>query len=191
MTRKATAARPPQQARSRATLARLLDTARAMLNESEWRDLSVTGLCDRAASSVGSFYARFTGKDALLDRLSEDARSELAEVAAWCEADARRRRLPLPSRLRQVTAALFRYTERQAGVLRALAAEGWPLPWSDPGVRTSLATIMGDRHTGHDEVRDALGALLAVCAARAGAAPEPGHPGAEALARMLERYLGG
>lgn len=180
--------RPPQQARSRATLARLLETARDMLADTDWRDLAITALCERAASSVGSFYARFEGKDALLDSLASEARSELAEVAAWCAADARRRGLPTASRLRQLTAALDRYADRQAGVLRALVTEGRALPWQDSGIRVTLAGQLAGEDT--PAARDqALSVLLAACAARVTGTGDGTPPEPETLARMLALYL--
>lgn len=187
MNGKAPSLHPPQQARSRATLGRLLDRAREMLGETDWRDLAVTALCERADSSVGSFYARFPGKGALLESLAHDAHSELAEVAQWCEADADRRGLPAASRLRQLTAALDRYAERHGGVLRALASEGRALPWQDPDVRATLAAQLAAGDAPEEAGRQALGMLLAACAARAtgnGDAPDP-----ESLARMLSLYL--
>lgn len=181
--------RPPQQARSRATLARLMETAREMLAETDWRDLAITELCERATSSVGSFYARFAGKDALLDSLAAEARSELAEVAQWCEGDARRRGLPTASRLRQLTAALDRYTDRHGGVLRALAAESRELPWQQPAIRTTLAGLLADDGSAGEPRRQALSMLLAACAARVTGTGDGASPDPEALARMLALYL--
>lgn len=181
--------RPPRQARSRATLSRLLETARAMLTECEWRELAVTDLCDRASSSVGSFYARFRDKDALLESLATEAASELGEVAAWCEADATRRALPPISRLRQLTAALARYADRHGGVLRALVTEGRALPWSDRNLRQTLGRLVGGEATAPTKRDAALATLLAACQARAltdggGASPDP-----DALAHMLALFL--
>lgn len=181
--------RPPCQDRSRATLARLLRTAREMLAEADWHELAITALCERADSSVGSFYARFKGKDALLDSLADEARLELNEVAAWCEEDAARRGLPPASRLRQLTAALARYAERQAGVLRALANEGRPLPWQEPAMHRALAAMLVDGPTPWKTREQALAVLLAACAARATGTGGPGPADPDALARMLARFL--
>lgn len=183
--------RPPQQARSRATLARLLETAREMLAETDWRDLGITELCERAASSVGSFYARFQGKNALLESLASEARSELAEVAEWCGDDAHRRGLPTASRLRQLTAALDRYTDRHGGVLRALVTEGRALPWQDPDIRATLARQLAAEVVPDEAGEEALGVLLAVCAARATGTGDGASPGPGALARMLALHLAG
>lgn len=184
------AIRPPLQARSRETLGRLLAAAREMLEATDWGELAVTDLCRRASSSVGSFYARFPGKDALLDSLSDEARRELDELLDWCEQDARRRGLPAASRLRQLVAALARFTERQRGVLRALVLSGRALPWSAAGPQGKLLAIL-DGNRSHREA--ALAVLLAACLAIAlGSAAEshgPGPPDPEALAEMLSGYL--
>ena len=63
--------RPPQQARSQATLDRLLDAAETMLSEKSWEECSVTEIARRAGSSVGAFYSRFPDKDGLLHALHE------------------------------------------------------------------------------------------------------------------------
>lgn len=68
--------RPPQQARSRATLDRLLDAAESMLSEKSWEECSVTEIARRAGSSVGAFYSRFPDKDGLLHALHERFVSE-------------------------------------------------------------------------------------------------------------------
>ncbi len=84
--------RPPQQARSRATLDRLLDAAEVLLGEKAWEDVGVADIVRRAGSSVGAFYARFRDKDALLNTLFErfvaeaQATSEgMADLDRWGE----------------------------------------------------------------------------------------------------------
>ena len=84
--------RPPQQARSRATLDRLLDAAEVLLGEKAWEDVGVADIVRRAGSSVGAFYARFRDKDALLNTLFErfvaeaQATSEgMADLDRWSE----------------------------------------------------------------------------------------------------------
>ena len=84
--------RPPKQARSRATLDRLLDAAEVLLGEKAWEDVGVADIVRRAGSSVGAFYARFRDKDALLNTLFErfvaeaQATSEgMADLDRWRE----------------------------------------------------------------------------------------------------------
>jgi AcrR family transcriptional regulator len=62
---------PPRQARSQATLDRILDAAEALVAEKGFADTPVSEVVARAGSSVGAFYARFPDKDALLYALYE------------------------------------------------------------------------------------------------------------------------
>lgn len=57
---------PPKQARSRATLARLERAAIELIAEKGPDGANVQDITRRARSSVGSFYARFDGKDELM-----------------------------------------------------------------------------------------------------------------------------
>lgn len=68
--------RTPQQARSQDTLARLLDAAEAMLEESPWDQCTVAALVARGKSSIGAFYARFPDKDSLLQHLHQRRSAE-------------------------------------------------------------------------------------------------------------------
>ena len=76
----------PKQARSEATLQRLLDAAEALIAEKGIADVSVPEIVARAGSSVGGFYARFKDKDELLRALEErflaEMRDLLDEIAA-------------------------------------------------------------------------------------------------------------
>ena len=63
--------RPPQQARSRATLHRFLEAAVELLDDRRFEQASVAEIARRARSSVGAFYARFADKDALLAHINE------------------------------------------------------------------------------------------------------------------------
>ncbi len=56
----------PRQARSQETLERLLDAAEAIIIEGGIDAATVAEVARRAGSSVGSFYARFADKEALL-----------------------------------------------------------------------------------------------------------------------------
>ena len=62
---------PPKQSRSRRTLERIVQAALEILEERGYTALTVQSVVDRANSSVGSFYARFSGKEDLLDYLGE------------------------------------------------------------------------------------------------------------------------
>ncbi len=70
---------PPKQSRSRRTLERLVRASLEILEEGGREALTVQAVVDRAGSSVGSFYARFRGKDDLLEYLGESVWHEAAE----------------------------------------------------------------------------------------------------------------
>src|SRR3990172_681601 len=67
----ASGVRPPQQARSRATLDRFVEAALALVGERRFEDAPVAEIARRARASVGAFYARFPDKDALVEFMNE------------------------------------------------------------------------------------------------------------------------
>jgi AcrR family transcriptional regulator len=80
----------PKQARSQRTLERIVAAGLALLEDGGPDAVTVQAVVARARSSVGSFYARFKGKDDLLahlrDRVRESAESEWRETvgsASW------------------------------------------------------------------------------------------------------------
>ena len=60
---------PPVQGRSRETLDRLAEAVESLLLTRSFADIPVQDIVERAGSSVGSFYARFGSKEALLPHL--------------------------------------------------------------------------------------------------------------------------
>jgi len=80
--------RPPKQLRSQRTLERLVRASLQILDEEGPDGLTVHALVTRAGSSVGSFYARFDGKEELLAYLGERVWREAA--ARWDAAMASR-----------------------------------------------------------------------------------------------------
>jgi AcrR family transcriptional regulator len=80
----------PKQARSRRTLDRIVAAGLELLEEGGPDAVTVQAVVSRARSSVGSFYARFEGKDALLEHLRERVRAsaesewrETVGAASW------------------------------------------------------------------------------------------------------------
>ena len=63
--------RPPKQLRSHRTLERIARASFEILEEDGAGGLTVHAVIARARSSVGSFYARFSGRDELLAYLGE------------------------------------------------------------------------------------------------------------------------
>lgn len=71
--------REPLQVRSRKSLDRVVAAADSLLLEKDWSDLSVAELTRKANVSVGSFYARFGDKEALLDYLDDRYTQDILE----------------------------------------------------------------------------------------------------------------
>ena len=116
--------RPPQQARTRATLNRLLDAAEELLAEKSFQELGIAEVARVAHTSIGGFYRRFRDKDGLLhalhERFCEDARAttdESLEPARWAGA-------PLVEILDQVTAFLVQIHLEREGLFRAFLIAG-------------------------------------------------------------------
>jgi AcrR family transcriptional regulator len=78
--------RPPSQARSQATMERFVQATRELLEERAFEDITVADIVTRAERTVGSFYARFEDKDAVLRLLLEQLDSRIREVVrAFCD----------------------------------------------------------------------------------------------------------
>ena len=75
---------PPKQSRSRRTLEKIVRASLEILDDEGPNGLTVHAVVERAGSSVGSFYARFKGKDDLLEYLGERVWQEALE--RWQEA---------------------------------------------------------------------------------------------------------
>jgi AcrR family transcriptional regulator len=69
----------PKQARSEDTLRRILEAAESLIEEKGLADASIPEIVRRAGSSVGGFYARLQGKNALLRALEERFFADLSE----------------------------------------------------------------------------------------------------------------
>ena len=76
----ATLLREPRQDRSRRTLRRILEAGLYLLEHEGPEALTVTEITKRARTSVGSFYARFNGKDGLLRYMGERSLNEALQV---------------------------------------------------------------------------------------------------------------
>ena len=81
--------KPPRQARSQKTLERILDAAEALILETGSAAFTVAEVARRGRSSIGSLYARFSGKDALLRSVFERF-VEQAEATVTSALDATR-----------------------------------------------------------------------------------------------------
>lgn len=78
--------KPMQQKRTRELVLRLMKEGLALLEVHDFESLSIEKLCERCDTTVGSFYARFEGKEAFVDTLQrvvvEDTRRGLIATYA-------------------------------------------------------------------------------------------------------------
>ncbi len=78
--------RAPRQARSQETLERFLDATRQLLDERPFEDITVADIVSRADRTVGSFYARFEDKYAVLYELVVRVFSRIEDITrAFCD----------------------------------------------------------------------------------------------------------
>lgn len=111
--------RPPQQARSRKTLDRILDAAEALLAEKGFDDTPVSEIVRRAGSSVGAFYTRFDDKNALLHALYDRYLEQATATADDALDPARWEGSRIPEVLGAVVGFLVEIYREQNGLIRA------------------------------------------------------------------------
>ncbi len=114
--------RPPIQARSRATLDRILTAAEELLEDRSFDELTIEQVLTRAKVSVGSFYARFPTKDAMLPALLERYRDNLRGFLTEREKP-RFILTTLEERIRELLTRRIKRHRKRRGLLRALAIE--------------------------------------------------------------------
>jgi AcrR family transcriptional regulator len=191
--------RTPKQARSARTLARLEEAALALIREEGVEGVSIQGIVKRAGSSVGSFYARFAGKDDLLVHLRAQVtergraqwRQEVEEIRA---AD-----LDLESLLERVCAAVtgvFHGMGREAVLLRSgpSAEEEAGLVEEITGTLTSLLVERSSEVVAEDTgraIRFSVRSILAVGRDLGRSSDETLEQLVPELARSQVRYLAG
>jgi AcrR family transcriptional regulator len=117
-----------QQARSRATEERILAATETLLADLPFDELAVAGIASMAGVSVGGFYARFEGKNALLEALHsryEDRRTARLEDAfaldRWIDRVTR-------ERFRGVIAEIVDLMAEERHVLRTFLLRYWSTP---------------------------------------------------------------
>jgi AcrR family transcriptional regulator len=118
-----TSVRPPQQARSARTLTRIGQAITYLLTRKSYDEITVQEIVQRAGTSVGSFYARFSGKDSLLSwleehyfRASRQAIAEELDPAKW-------EGVPLPDLIARVTRRYLSFLREHEALLRPIALE--------------------------------------------------------------------
>jgi AcrR family transcriptional regulator len=115
--------RTPLQDRSKLTLSRLLDAAEEIIRTRGAAALTIPAVAQAAQSSVGSFYARFPDKGALLRTLHERACEQSVATAEAALDPARWEGVPLEAVIRAFTTfAVALFAERRPMML-AFSAE--------------------------------------------------------------------
>ena len=114
-------AAPPAQERSRETVDRLVEAVEELLKTRLFEDISVQDIVRRAGRSVGSFYARFGSKEALLPHLYQRYHDHLE-----ASLDPRRKRvnweqLDFTGTVASLVDFLLAVYDERRGLLRVLA----------------------------------------------------------------------
>jgi AcrR family transcriptional regulator len=144
--------RPPQQARTRQSLTRLLDAAEQLVSEKGFADTGIAEIARAAGASVGGFYRRFGDKQGLLQALHARFCDEACATAddaldpvRWLDAST-------ANVVRQFVAFLVQIYRQREGFFRAYMQAGF----SDEVVRrrtvelneylhAKLAALFADR----------------------------------------------
>jgi len=112
----------PKQARSQATLDRLLAAVETLLRQKSFSDISVAEIVDTAASSTGAFYKRFSSKADVLPYLLEKLQTEqLAKIESFV-ADEKWQGVNLADRVRIFFKILSQSYLQNRGLVRALVS---------------------------------------------------------------------
>ena len=162
--------RPPRQQRSAATLDRIVKAAEELFAEGGFEATTVDDIVARAGSSKGSFYARFTDKQALLAYLGGECLSRAK--ATWAELldPERTASRPLDTVIEELVRNLVAdYRGSDGPLMRALTIEAR----QQPGGEFQEMTDDLDRH-----IRDSLEGLLRARSA------EISHPSPKRAARV-------
>lgn len=108
----------PQQQRSRAALARIVEAAEQLLRSNSIADFSMAGVAEAAGLPVGNIYRRFRGKDELLQAIKEDAIARIENAVT--ERLSREQFQDIPSLIRGMIGAVSEAYSRDEGLHRFL-----------------------------------------------------------------------
>jgi len=115
----------PSQARSRASLERVMEAGMAVLVQEGWDGFTIAAACQRAGVTTGLVYRRFRNRDALLAALQD-------RWLSWLEAEQERTLIAdpgwaarsLPDIVRAAIDGLVAVPRAQEGPIRALSLHG-------------------------------------------------------------------
>ena len=112
--------RVPKQTRSRQTLERILLATERLLESRSFEEISVADIAREARASVGSFYARFSNKQALLPQLYERYDQGIARQVETQLASEAWSSLDLQGRVDRLVRFFVRWFAENRGLLRAI-----------------------------------------------------------------------
>lgn len=112
--------KPPLQARSQKTMERLLDAAEAMITDEGLEGATVAEIAKRAGSSVGSFYARFSDKEALVRTVLERFTTQAQATATAVLEPSRWEGVPVREALVAMVRFMLQVVEERRGLIVAL-----------------------------------------------------------------------
>jgi len=112
----------PKQQRSRATLERLLAATESLLRHRNFSEITVADIVEKAASSVGAFYKRFSSKDALLPYLLARLQEQQLLAIRQFVADPVWQGVVLENRVREFCRILAQSYTGNRGLIRALVS---------------------------------------------------------------------
>ena len=111
---------PPSQKRGRDTQAKLVAATRKLLDQTNFETLSVAEITAEAGVAVGTFYRRFTSKEALLPLLYEEYNRIFAAWLAKIVKDEGFSSPDVRTRVRTLVQKLQSFYSQHAGLIRAL-----------------------------------------------------------------------
>lgn len=134
--------RTPLQARSTATLRRILARTEKLLETRDFEDLSIIEIVRKAKTSVGAFYKRFSSKESLLGLLSDRYYAEMEATAEQVLDPNRWTGQPLQVRARALIELGIEVCRQRLGLLRTLLVRNHRLGSSIPkGNRAILKSV--------------------------------------------------
>jgi AcrR family transcriptional regulator len=125
--------RPPQQARSRAALRRLLASAEHVLVNEGPEEFTIARVAEHAGVSVGGLYRRFESKEQLIDAVRHALLERLEEAVAEAFANAEP---SLGGVVDAFTSALSETLAESSRIIPALLAGGRSVDVPEQGLRT-------------------------------------------------------
>jgi AcrR family transcriptional regulator len=131
--------RLPVQGRSVASLERMLSAAEEVLRTKSFDQAGVAEIAARAGVTVGAFYARFSGKEALLLHLEERLYARVAELVRVQAAAVSDPGAPLGAVVHAMMAASLALYHEHGGTLRALDLRAR----TDPALRERMEATNG------------------------------------------------